>query len=66
MYLFLASFDLHLVKDVPLLQGLTPSIKNNSALIEQYFHTVPFGEEDFKHLTCNQQILSLEKRKKYL
>ena len=65
MHLFLASFELHLVKgDVPLLQGLTSSIKNNSALIEQSYHTVPLRDEDLKYLTCNQQILSLGKKKK--
>lgn len=65
MHLFLASFDLHLIKeDGPPLQGLTPSIKNNSALIEQSSHSVPLGDEDLKCHTCNQQILSLEKKKK--
>ena len=68
MHLFLASFELHLVKgDIPLLKGLTCSIKNNSVLIEQSYHSVPLGDEDLKYLTCNQQILSLgKKRKKHL
>lgn len=64
MHLFLASFEPHLIKgDIfHYWKGLMPSIKNTNALIEQSFHSVPLGDEDIKHRTCNLQILSSGKK----
>ena len=60
MHLFLASFDPHLIKGeiFHYWKGLMPSIKNNNALIEQSFHSMPLGDEGIKHHTYNLQILS--------
>ena len=53
MPLALASFDPQLIKGEILQQckGLTASIKNNPALVQQPFHSLLLGDEDLKHHT---------------
>ena len=53
MHLNLESFDPQLIKGkiFQYCKGLTASIKNNPALVQQPFHSVLLGDEDLKHHT---------------
>ena len=58
MLLASASFDPQLIKGEAFqyCKGLTASIKNNCALVEQSFHSMFSEEEDLKHYTLQSGV----------